>query len=434
MRNRRPLLLGLASILLLPGVTPPATASLAPSAEVTPAAAAPAHGQAGRIAIWSGSLRGRNGTSPDTTVRNIARASVDATSLRIRIGNPYGDRALHLRAGSIGLQARIGEADLVPGSLRKLTFAGKRSITLDPGESAYSDPVALRVRAQQNVAISLYAPGAPINDQVFPPPTPNPPGSFLSLAGDHTGEPGDKAYPETNVGQNTSPGYHPGQFWWSDIVDARSAARGTIVALGDSNTSGHQAIGGGDRWTDLLARELNERAPGRQLAVANAGISGNTVSRQPNPYDPTGQCCGPPAVDRLHRDVFSVAGAKYVILFEGTNDLGGGASAPQAPASRVIAALREVADRSHARGLKVIGATLMPMCNDAGSFRETNRLAVNEFIRTSRIFDGLIDFDAAVRDPANPREIRPAFMADCYHPNAAGHAAMAAAIDTGLFR
>lgn len=420
---RRPLLLGLAGILLVSGVTPPAVASPPPQPDT-----------AGRIAIWSGSLRGLNGTSPDTTVRNIARASSDATSLRIRIGNPYGDRALVLRAASAALQARVGEADLVPGSLRVLTFHGRRSITLDPGESTYSDPIALRVRAQQNLAISIYAPGAPIHDQVFPPPAPNPPASFLSLAGDHTGEPGDTAYPEANVGQNTSPGYHPGQFWWSDVVDARSAANGTIVALGDSNTSGHAATGGGDRWTDLLARELNERTPGRQLAVANAGISGNTVSRQTNPYDPTGQCCGPPAVDRLQRDVFSVAGAEYVILLEGTNDLGGGQAAPPASASQVIAAMREVVERSHARGLKVIGATLMPMCNPAGSSREANRLAVNEFIRTSRIFDGLIDVDAAVRDPADPKVFRPAFKSDCYHPNAAGHAAMAAAIDTGLFR
>lgn len=427
-----PLVLLLVSAVAAPAAALPATAGPgagpaagpAPAGSVTPP---------GRSAVWSASLQGMHGTSPDLTVRNIARASVSATSLRVRIGNPYGDRPATFRSATIGLQHRVGEADLVPGSLRTLTFQGRPRVTVPPGGHVYSDPVALRVSAQRNLAISLYAPDAPVNDQTFPPPTPNPPASFLSLGGDHTRDTGDAAYPEEDKGLSAEPGYHPGQLWWVEVVDGRTPAAGTIVALGDSNTAGHDAVGGGDRWTDLLAQRINALPPHRQLAVANAGISGNTVSRQPNPYDPTGHCCGPPAPDRLEYDVFDLAGARHVILLEGTNDLGGGEFAPPAPASQVIDAMREIVQRAHARGLKVVGATLMPMCNPAGSAKETNRLAVNEFVRTGGLFDGVVDFDAAVRDPDDPTRFRDVYHSDCYHPNAAGHAALADAIDLGLF-
>ncbi|WP_202917828.1 GDSL-type esterase/lipase family protein [Streptomyces taklimakanensis] len=412
-------------VLLVSAVAAPAVAA--------PEGAADATTPPGRSAVWSASLQGVRGTSPDLTVRNIARSSVAASSLRVRVGNPYGDRPATFRSATIGLQLRVGEADLVPGSLRTLTFEGRRQVTVPPGGHAYSDPVPLRVAAQRNLAISLYAPNAPVNDHSFPPPTPNPPASFLSLDGDHTRDTGDAAFPEEDRGLSAEPGYHPGQLWWVEVVDGRTAAAGTIVALGDSNTTGHAATGGGDRWTDLLARRINALPPGRQLAVANAGISGNTVSRQTNPYDPTGHCCGPPAPDRLDRDALDLAGVRHLVLLEGTNDLGGGEFAPPAPASRVIDAMREIVRRAHARGVRVVGATLMPMCNAAGGAKEANRLAVNDFVRTGGLFDGVVDFDAAVRDPADPTRIRAAYRSDCYHPNAAGHAAMAEAVDLALF-
>jgi lysophospholipase L1-like esterase len=158
----------------------------------------------------------------------------------------------------------------------------------------------------------------------------------------------------------------------------------------------------------------------RRLAVANAGISGNTVSVQPNPYDPTGQCCGPPAPQRLDRDVLSVPGVRTVLLLEGTNDLGGGDNAPPAPAAQVIDAMRGIAARLHAAHLRVVGATVLPMCNPAGSAKEQARLAVNEWIRTSGTFDAVLDFDRVLRDPADPTQMIADLRADCYHPNAAG--------------
>lgn len=438
-RPRAGLLLGAVLALVtsaVPALAAPASSvsgTSASSVASVSSAEAARHGFPGREAVWSASLRGMNGVSPDTTVRNIARVSVDATSLRIRIGNPYGDRPARFRSATVGLQARTGEADLVPGSLRVLTFDGRRQVTLAPGEHVYSDPVPLRVAARQSLAVSVYAPDAPVNDVSFPPPDTNPPASFLSSAGDHTRDLGDAAFPEADKGLSAEPGYHPGQLWWVDVVDGRSSAVGTVVALGDSNTAGHKATGGGERWTDLLAGRLAALPRGERLAVANAGISGNTVSRQTNPYDDTGQCCGAPAPVRLDRDALDLAGVSHLILFEGTNDLGGGVAAPPAPASQVIEAMNEITDRAHRRGVTVVAATLMPMGNAAGSAKEANRLAVNDYIRTSGIFDGVIDFDAAVKDPVNPVQIADVYRSDSYHPNAKGHAAMAAAIDLGLF-
>jgi lysophospholipase L1-like esterase len=207
-----------------------------------------------------------------------------------------------------------------------------------------------------------------------------------------------------------------------DLVTAdRPAARGTLVTLGDSITDGYNAYGPpGQRWTDVLADRLDALPAEARLSVANAGISGNTVSVQPNPYDPTGQCCGPPAPQRLDRDVLSVPGLRTVLLLEGTNDIGGGDNAPSASATQVIDAMRTIAARVHAQHARIVGATILPMCNPAGSAKEQTRLTVNEWIRTTTVFDEVLDFDAVLRDPADPTVMIVDLRNDCYHPNAAG--------------
>lgn len=218
-----------------------------------------------------------------------------------------------------------------------------------------------------------------------------------------------------------------------DAVSAVSPGRGTIVALGDSITDGYNAFGGGPRWTDVLAARIAKLPPTRRLSVANAGISGNTVSVQPNPYDPTGQCCGPPAPVRLDRDALSLPGVRYVVLLEGTNDLGGGTYAPPAPAVQVVDAMTTIAARVHAAGRRIVGATILPMCNAAGSAKEQARLTVNQWIRTSGTFDAVLDFDAVLRAPGDPTVIRPEWRTDCYHPNAEGDRVLGESIDLSVF-
>lgn len=396
------------------------------------AGGAPAgHGAAG---IWSASLEGVHGVSPDATIRQIARVSVPGADIRVRFGNPFGTTPVVIREAWLGRPVAPGAPKLVNGTNKRLTFHGARSVTLAPGQSVVSDAVPITVQAQQDVAVSVYAPGAPVNDHTFPPFAYDPPASYIGTGGNTAADPSDAGFPGYPVipggTGSTAAGYHPGQTWWMDLVVAdRPAAKGTLVTLGDSITDGYNAYGPpGQRWTDVLADRLDALPASARVAVANAGISGNTVSVQPNPYDPTSQCCGPPAPQRLDRDVFSVPGVRTVLLLEGTNDLGGGDNAPPAPATQVIMAMRSIADRVHARHLRIVGATILPMCNPADSDKERNRLAVNEWIRTSGVFDEVLDFDAVLRDPKDPTVMIADLKTDCYHPNAAGDQLLGRAI------
>ncbi|MEQ0558116.1 GDSL-type esterase/lipase family protein [Amycolatopsis sp. NEAU-NG30] len=376
------------------------------------------------VTLTESALQGVHGTAPDATVRNVLTVTGTGTALRVRLSNPFGGTAMTVRSVWVGLQPSTNSPALVPGSNRRATFGFQRSVTIPPGASVWSNPLPLSVRRGDHVAVSVYAPGAPVNDHTFPPPETDTPGSFASAG------PGDTGADESGSAFGA---FKPGVLWWADAISAVSPARGTIVTLGDSITDGYNAFGGGPRWTDVLAARIETRPPGRRLTVANAGISGNTVSVQPNPYDPTGQCCGPPAPLRLDRDVLSLPGVRYVLLLEGTNDLGGGDNAPPAPAAQVIAAMRTIAGRVHAAGHKIVGATILPMCNAAGSAKEQARLAVNEWIRTSGTFDATLDFDAALRDPADPTVIRAGWRSDCYHPNAQGDRVLGDSIDLRVF-
>jgi lysophospholipase L1-like esterase len=425
-RNTR-MAVALTAVALAVGGTLPASAT--GSTPVAPRSAD--SGRGAPLAVWEASLEGAHGVSPDVTVRQIARVSVATSSLRVRIANPFGTAPLVVREAWAGRTFAPGTARLAPGSNHRLTFGGARQVTIPAGRSRLSDPVSLSVPAQGDVAISMYAPGAPISDHTFPPFADDPPATYINTGGNTAADSSAASFPSAPVipaVSSTAAGYHPGQTMWADLIVAdRAEARGTLVTLGDSITDGYNAVGPpGQRWTDVLAARLGELPARRRLAVANAGISGNTVSVQPNPYDATGQCCGPPAPQRLSRDVLDVPGARTVFLLEGTNDIGGGDFAPPAPAAQVIAAMTGIAARVHARGLRIVGATILPMCMDAP--REQVRQTVNAWIRTSRTFDAVVDFDAVLRDPADPTVMVSDLRADCYHPNAAGDALLGSAI------
>lgn len=399
----------------------------------------PALTQAQQTSVWEASLEGVHGTSPDATVREIARVSVTSTGIRVRLGNPFGSSPVQVKDAWLGLPIAPGTAALVPGSNHRLTFKGSATVSIAPGQEVVSDPVPVTVQAQQDVAVSVYAPDSPVDDHTFPPFAYDPPASYIGTGGDTASVTSAASFPSTPVitgaTSSTATGYHPGQTWWMDLVSAGHAdARGTLVTLGDSITDGYHADGPpGQRWTDVLADRFDALPAGQRLAVANAGISGNTVSIQPNPYDPTEQCCGPPAPQRLNRDVLSVPGVRTVLLLEGTNDLGGGADAPPAPAAQVIDAMKSIIASAHAAHLRIVGATILPMCLSAGGAQEDARLAVNQWIRTSGAFDGVIDLDALMRDPSDPTVIQPALRYDCYHPNAAGDALIGSSIPLAVF-
>ena len=381
-----------------------------------------------RAGIWAASLEGVHGVSPDATVRQIARVSAGGFGIRVRLGNPFGSAPVQVRDAWLGRTLAPGSAQLVPGSNHRLTFGGAASVTIQPGREVVSDAVPLAVDAQQDIAVSIYAPGSPVNDHTFPPFAYDPPASYLGTGGDTARATSATAFPSTPVipgnSSSVATGYHPGQIWWMDLVTTdRTFAHGTLVTLGDSITDGYNAYGPpGQRWTDVLAERLTTLPVDRRLAVSNAGISGNTVSVQPNPYDSTGQCCGPPAPERLDRDVLSVPGLRTVLLLEGTNDIGGGTYAPSASADQVIQAMTGIAERVHAAHARIVASTILPMCNAAGSAKEQTRLAVNAWIRSGDVFDAVLDFDSVLRDPADPTQMISDLRNDCYHPNAAGDA------------
>jgi len=225
-------------------------------------------------------------------------------------------------------------------------------------------------------------------------------------------------------------------YFVSGVDVLADASAGAIALLGDSITDGRgSTTNGNDRWPDVLARRLHASAATTQAAVLNLGIGGNRLLRDG---------LGPNALARLDRDVFARPGIRWLVVLEGINDIGTAASAkakgePAATADDIIGAYVQIIDRAHAHGIRVYGATIMPFegFTYAGYFTpggEADRQRVNAWIRTGGRFDGVIDFDAAARDPEHPSRLSPAVDGgDHLHPSAAGYRLMAEAIDLSLF-
>ena len=416
-----------------------ATVLIAGALVATPAGARPD----GRVAVWQGAMAGPQGTSPDATIRQLVMVSTDASSIRVRFSNHFGATPLAIREAWAGRPVASSTARLVPGSQVRVTFAGRRTVTIPAGGQTWSDPIDITVESGGQVALSVYAPQAPITSKNFFAYAYAAPGMYISLPGNHAREASGRSFPALAIDDTDYPlqsvGYHPGQVWWTDVITGRSDSRGTVVVVGDSVSDGWMAYGPpGQRWTDVLATRLNALPRDKRLSVTNAAVSGNTVSDQQNPYEKDSACCGQPAVVRLWRDALSIPGVRAIILLEGTNDIGGGPFAPPSPPEQVISAMEDIVARAHARGIPVIGGTLIPMGKEPGTVQETSRRAVNEWIRTSGTFDAVIDFDRMVRDPKATWQIYPAWQAppfngNYYHPNAMGHAIMGQEIPLGMF-
>ena len=361
----------------------------------------------------------------NTTVRLIARTSVAGEAVRIRLDNTYGKSPLRVGAAHVGLRAR--GAALATGSSRPILFAGASGVTVPPGGSVRSDPVQLRVMALQDLAVSFYVPDTTTESSQHTNAVVT---SYVAAA-----DAGDLSRSESGDAFKQPITSTP---WLKAIDVLSSSAAGAIVMFGDSITDGTCAtVDAYDRWGDWLAVRLaldDDRHGGRnvQKAVVNEGIGGNTVTReglQPAP-DST------PGIERLDRDVLSHEGITDVVLFMGTNDIRRGA-----PAAQVIAGLSQLAQRVKARGLRVFAATIIPRhnvppmgtntgWNDA---KTTIRREVNQWIRTRAPLDGVIDFDAVVRDRTNGDLIAASFNCDGIHPTPRGYYEMGKSIALDLF-
>jgi lysophospholipase L1-like esterase len=409
---------------LLPGIAWLALLVLVPAA--TPAAAAEEGAAGGAphgtwVGSWASSpVRGTtSATCPagdagitNQTVRNIVFASVGGTSVRVRLTNAFGTASLSVGSASVAVAA--SGANTVPNTMRALRFGGKPGITIPPGAEALSDPVPLRVRALQSLAVSVYVPKLTGPATVHSLAVQD---NFLSTPGDFTAG-GDAAAYATTI-----------SCWmFVDGVDVPASALvpGSVVAFGDSITDGLRAtVNANKRWPNDLARRLEARH-GRVLSVVDQGISGNRV---------LADGAGVSAQARLDRDVLTQTGARVVILLEGINDIGFAdlGLGPPITADDLIAGYQQIVARCHNAGLSIIGGTLLPFKGVPGYWNETGeqiRQQVNQWIRTSRAFDAVVDFATVMADPNDPLMLNPAYdSGDHLHPNDAGYQAMADAID-----
>jgi len=347
------------------------------------------------------------------TIREIVHVSVGGARVRVRLSNAYGAKPLLIGAARVGL-ASAG-ASIASGSSRVLTFNGSESTTIPAGGLAISDPVHLKVPDRGDLSVSIYIPG---NELAATEHSLGLQTTYISPHGDFSGA-------DSLPTATTTLSYY---FLTGVEMDA-STKTVAIVTLGDSITDGlHSTADANKRWPNRLAERLLLRKGGSKVAVLNAGISGNRVLHD---------AVGTNASARLDRDVLVQSGVRYLIVLEGINDIG---YLGTATATEIIAGHRQIIDRAHAVGLKVYGGTLTPFqAFLPGVYYtadgEAKRQAVNQWIRTSKAYDAVIDFDKAVRDPGSPATIRPAFdSGDNLHPNDAGYKAMADAIDLSLFQ
>jgi len=357
------------------------------------------------------------------TVRDVIFTSVGGDPIRLELTNVYG--ASPLRIGRVTVAVAGPDGGLAPGTTHSVTYRGRASFQIPAGAQVLSDPVAMRVWPLQELAVSVYLPDetgpATYHLDAYQ-------ANWVSVTGDHTAD------------QDASAFVVPTTSWYylSGLIVRSGQADGTVVAIGDSITDGvNSAVGANARWPNDLARRL-DAVNGPTLAVADEGIGGNRVLTDSPFY-------GVSAEARFERDVLDQPGVRDVIVLEGINDIGFSAGGPRlgevprpgagVSAAQIIAGYRQLIAAARARGLRIFGATLLPF-QGAGYYSaagEATREAVNHWIRTSGAFDGVIDFDKVMRDPADPLRLNPAYdSGDHLHPNDAGYQAMANAINLAM--
>ena len=358
----------------------------------------------------------------NATIRQIFHLSAGGTSVRIHLSNAFGTEPLRIASVHLARPTSPMSSAIDPASDRTVVFNGSEEALIPAGAELVSDPVSLSVAPLSDLTVTFYLQTPPTRE---------------------TGHPGSRA---------TSYYVHDNMVTASALADAKSIdhwyqvseidvqgdpGSGSVVALGDSITDGHgSTTNGNDRWTDVLAARLQASSATHSIGVSNQGIGGNHLLTDG---------LGPNALARFDRDVLGPAGVRWLVVFEGVNDLGGlarmgevSSSAHQELVQRVLSAYEQIIWRAHAHGIRVFGATITPYVGSGyyhpGPLSEADRQAVNGWIRAPGHFDAVIDFDSLVRDPQHHNQLLPAYdCGDHLHPSPAGYKAMADAIPLTLF-
>lgn len=349
------------------------------------------------------------------TLRQFIYPTLGGTQLRLTLSNAFGNSAVIIKAVHIAV---AGEGDAIDVRTdHPVLFHGAPGVTIQTSASIVSDPVAMPIGALRRLAVTIAVEQAPA--------------ALTGHPGSRTTSyfcPGD-AVAEEHL---TSPAKTDHWYLLTALDVATDAPASAVVALGDSITDGRgSTTNANDRWPDDLARRLQANRPTANVAVLNAGIGGNRLLRDG---------LGPNALARLDRDALAPAGVKWVIVFEGINDIGTSRDAPpanRASAEDIIAAYEQIVTRAHAHGLRVIGATITPYAGADFYYSaegEAERQAVNAWIRQPGHFDAFADLDATLRDPKSPGHLAAEYdSGDHLHPSPKGYEAIAAAIDLTWF-
>jgi len=347
----------------------------------------------------------------NSTLRQFVHVTIGGSHLRVRFSNAYGTSPVTMNSVHVALATGTGSAgsgNINTATDKALTFRGAPSITIPPGEVVLSDPFDYTLPALTNLAITIY---------------------FGNISATTiNGHPGSRTTSFIQSGNVVSAASLPSasttQHWYiiTGVDVLADSSSKTVVTLGDSITDGRgSTTDGNDRWPDDLARRLIANAPTAGVAVDNLGIGGNGIFGG----------LGPAAVNRFDRDVLNQSGVRWVIVFEGVNDIGGGTTE-----TTITNALAQFVDKAHARNLLAYGATITPFGGNSyyTPAHEAARQAVNNWIRTSGKYDAVIDFDAMVKDPVTLTNLLSAYNSgDGLHLNPAGYQAMVNGIDLTLF-
>jgi lysophospholipase L1-like esterase len=351
-------------------------------------------------------------------------ASIGSDTVRLRLSNAYGTQPLEIGSAHVALHA--AGSGITAGSDRPVTFKGKNSVSIPANALVLSDPVKLNLPPGGELAISIFLPNETR-------------GAGIHYAAQQTAYIGSGDL--TGAAAIADPSMVTSWIFLTGVDVLAPQNSSTVVAFGDSITDGARStVDANHRWPDILSARLLAARGTKPLGVIDAGIGGNRVL-----HDATANVrFGVNALARFDRDVLALPGVKYVIVLEGINDLGhAGSSAPASEsvtADDLIAGLSQMIERAHEHGIKMIGATLTPFEGTAspGYFtpeKEKMRKAINEWIRNSKAFDGVADFDKAVRDPDHPDRMKTEYDGgDHLHPGDAGYKAMGESIDLAMFK